>query len=1064
MEQAEGAVLVRARLEELLEPAAIKPITVIVAGAGYGKSTLIGRRRDHRWVVQSLTAADDTLSSLTRRLVHRLRRVVPTMSDEFERLAGQAVSADLGTQPNAALLAAPFVDELDALVDERLVLVFDGLHVLDAAGPSVAFIEALCRLATPPIHVVVTSRRPIPFALERLSAAGHVTALAAEDLAFDEGEVAEWILRRERSLDVAPQLIARTRGWPAAVVASTARNGGLGERLGATGRGGDPAGAELAGYVAQEVLGDIPASLLAGIEQLAALPWWTADLLAELPGGLGADIDALAAAGVVVAAVDIVDARCVAPIVRDHLLRAGAGDGGRASLLSAAVVAYVSRGEWEAALDCGRRCAPRTPLVSLLREHGREMIGAGLLPALVSALREVDDESLQMLRADVALATGDLSGATARYLAMAPAGGPLPAALAWRAGFARFLDGDNLGALALYERADTHRASAGDRAMLLGRRSGAYFFLGEHARAERMAIEALALAEEADDDAARAAAHTVLALVAMLRGARDVVDREFATAITCAGTTDDALDVALLRNLYAARLLEYGELDAAWEQVTAALRLADLTGMGRRRGMSLCIRARVLLVRGELDEAAADLEEARRIFARVAPALLGHSRTGFGLVHASRGDRMLAVAAFRDAVATVGDLNDPELLVTALSGWARVVAADDAGESRALAQRALATDSSIGRSTAMLALAHAEFAAGDRAAAASWAAAATEVARSRHQRPVLAETLELQAALSSDAAAADGLLAEAEDLWRPMGAAIALARLECQRAQLAGQAVGSARCRDAAEELDRLGANSMARDAWCSAGRIAAGAPVSIRTFGGLEVSVEGVAVGASQWQSRVAREVLAILVTNRPRPVRRADLIDQFWPGDDSPQASNRLSAALSTIRKVLDPHRLGPLDRFLRVERDLVTLVDVEVDLDEFLQLAATGLRSGPDDEAGARMALLRRVESLFRGDYLEEFAYADWATGLRERCRAVYLEVASTLGAASAADGDHGQATRFYLRMLECDRYDERAHIGAIDALRHQGRHESARRMYALYAARMAELGAEPRPFPR
>jgi DNA-binding SARP family transcriptional activator len=90
-------------------------------------------------------------------------------------------------------------------------------------------------------------------------------------------------------------------------------------------------------------------------------------------------------------------------------------------------------------------------------------------------------------------------------------------------------------------------------------------------------------------------------------------------------------------------------------------------------------------------------------------------------------------------------------------------------------------------------------------------------------------------------------------------------------------------------------------------------------------------------------------------------------------------------------------------------------------------------------------------------------DWASGLREETRAVYTEVARALAEDASADGHADVATRYHLRVLERDPYDESAHLGLVTALEAAGRHGEARRCFRTYCARMDEIGVESAPFP-
>ena len=115
----------------------------------------------------------------------------------------------------------------------------------------------------------------------------------------------------------------------------------------------------------------------------------------------------------------------------------------------------------------------------------------------------------------------------------------------------------------------------------------------------------------------------------------------------------------------------------------------------------------------------------------------------------------------------------------------------------------------------------------------------------------------------------------------------------------------------------------------------------------------------------------------------------------------------------------------------------------------------------EAHARLV---SAEASYTGEFLEEDAYEDWAIGFREASRAVYTQVVRALAAGAEARGDADAATRFHLRILERDPYDEAAHLGLVSTLETAGRHGEARRCFRTYCARMDEIGVESAPFPR
>jgi DNA-binding SARP family transcriptional activator len=205
--------------------------------------------------------------------------------------------------------------------------------------------------------------------------------------------------------------------------------------------------------------------------------------------------------------------------------------------------------------------------------------------------------------------------------------------------------------------------------------------------------------------------------------------------------------------------------------------------------------------------------------------------------------------------------------------------------------------------------------------------------------------------------------------------------------------------------------------------------------------------------------------VARRGRAVPRETLMDCLWPDEPPKRLGNRLSVALSTVRGILDPDRAHANDWFVRADQTAVSLDadHVMVDVEHFLTGAERGLellRQGRGEEG---LALLAAVEPRYRGDFLEEDLYEDWAADLREQARAVYVAVLRALADAAVAAGDPDGAVRRQLRLLERDPYDEAAHLDLVRTLETGGRHGEARRHYTIYTVRMRELDLEAASFP-
>ena len=191
---------------------------------------------------------------------------------------------------------------------------------------------------------------------------------------------------------------------------------------------------------------------------------------------------------------------------------------------------------------------------------------------------------------------------------------------------------------------------------------------------------------------------------------------------------------------------------------------------------------------------------------------------------------------------------------------------------------------------------------------------------------------------------------------------------------------------------------------------------------------------------------------------------MEALWPDEGPGPLGNRLSVLLSTVRGVLDPAKRFEQGHFVGADRNAVWLdhTHLVVDVEDFLAAGEEALalhRAG--DPAAVRRLL--SAEAAYAGDFLEEDAYEDWTVALREEARATYSAVVRALTDAASRRGDVDATTRYALRVLECDPYDEQAHLGLVATLAAAGRHGEARRHFRTYCARMDEIGVESAPFP-
>jgi ATP/maltotriose-dependent transcriptional regulator MalT/DNA-binding SARP family transcriptional activator len=1027
-------------------------------------------RRPAAW--HTVTPGDTSLSVLARGILGKLRLQVPDLSPELFLAieGGRGPETEAGKSDRADSLASELSRELGARISRDLYLVLDDLHVLGSGGDGVRLVAALCRNAPQRLHVIIASREPLPFPTSRMRIQGQAAEISAEMLAFSVEEVSR-LLRpatRANDLDTARRIHDRTGGWPVAVVLAMQL-----EHLGAEGVAtGIDGKATLFEYLAEEVIASETPDELVALRTAALLPWITPDMTGPLGIGKQAErwFDPPRRSVYLGLAPNQPGAVTISPLVRDFLLeRHPVSREEEAGLLRVASALYEEEGAMPEALDCLLRLGSVEEISRFVSERGEAMLVAGMARQMVEAIDRIPQErrdvEILLYQAEARQVLGDWEGASACYEDLVPGPGEIPARVAWRLGFLSHMRGDVKTALEVYQRGRRDEGDLANEAALLGWAASAHWLRGERDEARALANEALSLARQADDSRALATAHTVLAMVAAMDGDRAGNDVHYLRALEHAERARDVVQTIRIRSNRGSHFLEEGDYDNAMAELDMALRLADMTGFQLWRAMSLSNRAQVLASLGRLEESVADLEQSREIFRQMGSTLESYPLAQMADVYVLRGDDALARAAYEEAIRLGEEAEDLQALVPALSGLARVIASDDPDRALRLADHAAEVASVIGHVRALLAQGFVALSAGSIYAARAKALEAANVARSRQDLPGLAEAMELEAATLSDEIRARSLLEQARRVWEEIEAPIGAARVDVALAGMPGGGVGLAE--SASETLLQMGAKGLALEASRVAGSLSlrASHDVNIRTLGGFGVTIAGEPVSSSAWQSRVAREVVGMLAATRGRSVHREVVIERLWPDEDPTRAGNRLSVALSTIRGVLDPQRRHDNDHYLLADRESLSLnLDhVSIDIETFLEEARQGrtlIRSG-QREAG--LAMLRTAEGRYVGEFLEDQPYADWAIGLREEARAEFMSIARILAEAETEAGDHDAATRWYLRILEQDAYNEPAHLALVAAMAATGRHGTARRLYRIYVSRMTELEVEPAPFP-
>ncbi|GGX75070.1 LuxR C-terminal-related transcriptional regulator [Saccharospirillum salsuginis] len=207
-----GAVR-RSHLLQRLASGTDRPLTLVSAPAGFGKTTLVSdwvtaQQRPLAWL--SLDESDGDLSRFLVYVISALQGVSPPL--------GQGVLSALQGQSSPPMehLMTALINDIDRQ-PEPIILVLDDYHRLESQSVDAALMFLLEHMPRA-LRLVLVTREDPPLPLGRLRARGQLMELRAADLRFNDREAAEFLNRcmglTLTEADIAT-LDARTEGWVA---------------------------------------------------------------------------------------------------------------------------------------------------------------------------------------------------------------------------------------------------------------------------------------------------------------------------------------------------------------------------------------------------------------------------------------------------------------------------------------------------------------------------------------------------------------------------------------------------------------------------------------------------------------------------------------------------------------------------------------------------------------------------------------------------------------------------------------------------------------------------------
>ena len=1058
--------LARDRLLEWLQVKINRRVVLVLAEAGYGKTTLLAdftRRSRVRIAWYRLDHGDRDWLGFIAHLVAAFRIHEPDFAPATQSLIREAASAN----PTRDMVLNTFIRELGGLPAEPTVLVFDDFHLVDDSQDARAIVRELLARAPERLSIVLVSRTTPSLPFARLRARAELAELRTADLRFAPEETERlfrdtYLMPLESS--VLAELSRRTEGWVASLqlVRAAVRDRNQTE-IRAFVRSLSGAEGDLYDYLAEEVVGELAAGLQQFLMRASLL-----EIIEPHLGSVAAEIPPDAARRAIAEGEILGLFSRTGPSSRDHvrahpLVRDFLQARLRRSVESDAIVvihrrvaAAAEATDWRIAghhyLAAGDLDDARRVLASSI-ETILATGGYAAAEELVTALPRTDhpDPNVLVVMSRLAQQRGHLR--TGREFAEAAhVADPDSPAAALNLQAALMNSGDLEGSLAIAKMVEGRSDWKGAAAI---------------ARATRLVVETSVSGLISD---------AILALGDVLREFADLGNSQYA-------------GVAHLSLGY----LQYaqGRTEDVLMSTEASIEHLSATSASHELVSAHLLRAMAAAHAGGLDEGRreAEIGRSRATDGQGLEVALESSfmEVLYGDVHAAEAHLMRFVEVLR----ADRDPDEQALLILAhihmaqgrLSEARSIVEGFSYGRHRStVAMNALRLytrakcDFLTGAASATMSAQKARDAALAQGAD-IWASAASILLAAslgngfESLEPTL-ESRPVVLTMSADVIAMEwerlgpniqelvrGEATKRPERWR---SALRLAMESGSVAHRFGLAllldeVGAAEDIPKLRKLVRdLKLAGQARDLGRGLARRLS-TPVVLEDLGRVRVRLgQGVVEGRS-----IRRKVLALLcylATRSQMSATREEAIDALWPNLDPTTALNSLNQTVYFLRRVFEPeYQEDTSPGYLGQDGELIWLDTALVaSRSQMCRRLIRDLRVASDKEGVLELA--RQYTSKFAID----FSYEDWASDYRDTLHASYLRVVEAAIRADIDDGEYDHGIEVAQLAADAEPASDDLQLSLVRLFRLSNSYAAAAEQYEVYARSQRDLGVEPEPF--
>lgn len=198
------------------------------------------------------------------------------------------------------------------------------------------------------------------------------------------------------------------------------------------------------------------------------------------------------------------------------------------------------------------------------------------------------------------------------------------------------------------------------------------------------------------------------------------------------------------------------------------------------------------------------------------------------------------------------------------------------------------------------------------------------------------------------------------------------------------------------------------------------GYTLKVQTLGQFRIWLGDREVEERDWQRGKAKELFQLFLTKRSQFLMKEDIFQILWPEHEGKNADRDFKVALNALNNVLEPARKARSAPFFIIREGTGYGINPQAALDVDSQLFEEWAEAGLEERNVEKsIENLEKALFLYNGDFLPDRRYEDWCINERERLLVYFLRSAEKLAQLNVRRENYDSAILWCQKILQKDR---------------------------------------------